>query len=275
MGYADRDYSRSVADGPRPRWTVVGILIVVNIVVYFFEAVAVRSGDMGFVDALSLRPRDVVERFHLWQLVTSVFLHHPLSVMHIAFNMLFLYWFGREIEILYGARRFLALYFGSGVLGSLCYVAGGYLEGRPDVPALGASGAVMGVVVVAAFHFPWRPIYLFFFIRMPLFLAVLLFVLSDLYHAVSGVQTGVATLAHLGGALCGFLFYKLRPPEQWFEPGRWLGGEARPSAPREDPALARDVDAILAKISREGMGSLTPAERATLERASEAKRRGS
>ncbi len=275
MGYADRDYLRPLDAGFRPRGGAVVILVVLTVVVYFVEALAFRSGSQGFFDSLALRPSDVVGRLRLWQLVTSVFLHHPVDVWHVAFNMLFLYWFGREVEILYGAPRFLALYFGSGLLGSLLYVAGAYAEGHPGVPALGASGAVMGVVVVAAFHFPRRPIYLFFVLRVPLFVMVILFVLMDLYYAVSGIQTGVATFAHLGGALCGFLFYKLQPPEAWFTPGRWLGGRDRPRAPRGGGAdIDREVDAILGKISREGMGSLTPAERATLERASEAKRRG-
>lgn len=258
MGH--REYLRPLDHLNRTRSGILGI-IVVTVITFFIEGAAFGRGSPGWIMPFALVPADVFGRGWIWQLVTHLFLHDPQEIWHVAFNMLFLYWFGREIEAIYGTHRFLLLYFGAGLLGGVIFAIGGLYE-NPLIAAMGASGAVMGVMVVAAFHDPRRPVWIMFFFQVPLALLVAFYVLSDLYFAVSGIQTGVAVLGHLGGALFGFLFYRFPPGERWTI--RWPSFRRR-----ADPAvLKQQVDAILEKITREGMGSLSEQERAMLERAS-------
>jgi membrane associated rhomboid family serine protease len=271
----DRDYLHPTDWSGGRRWGVIGILIA-TVAMFFVQAAAGRVPLLApLIQALQLRPSDVIGSGYAWQVVTYLFLHSPDSILHLVFNMLFLYWFGKEVEELYGTKKFLVLYFGAGILGGLLYIAGGYIEGHPQVPVIGASGAVMGVLVVAAFHFPRRPILLFFILPVPLALLVVLYVLIDLYLAISGYQPVVASMAHLGGALFGFGYYQAHRAGWTFGWLRLSGlSRLRSRAHGENLfALDREVDQILDKISREGIQSLTPAERAVLDRASREKRK--
>ena len=271
MGLPNRDYMRPLDWVERPRWGVLGIIIA-TVAAFFLEGAVFGGGGERFVFWFALTPSDVVRHGWVWQIITHLFLHDPFALSHILFNMLFLYWFGTEIESRYGTRRFLTLYFGAGLVGGLIYVAGEYFR-ELHTPAMGASGAVMGVMVVAAPHDPRRPIWLFFLIRIPLGALVAVYILIDLYHTISRMQSGVANLAHLGGAFFGYLFFRFHG---W--PGARLSFRGlRRIDPRRlfqtDPRkIEAEVDAILEKISREGIQSLTPRERSTLDKASRLRR---
>ena len=225
----------------------------------------------------------------VWRLLTTALLHDPTNVMHILFNMLFLYWFGVSLEAHYGSREFLWFYVVAAIVASCAFVGIQLLTGERN-PAIGASGAVMAVTCVFAMWNPGFVLHIYFLFPVPIKWVLVFYVVADLYPvlaSLAGMQTytGVAHAAHLGGLAFGFLYWRnswsFGPLADFF--AGFLpsggGGQRRPtnrpnptSARREssphDRQLENDVDHILAKISIHGEGSLTEAERETLIRAS-------
>jgi membrane associated rhomboid family serine protease len=228
---------------------------------------------------------NVFEHRRVWTLVTAAFSHEGL--WHLIWNMFYLHWFALELEQIYGRRNFLLLYIYSAVVSSLAHVAWSHAQGF-DVPALGASGAVMAVVVVAAIFFPSRLVTIWW-VPLPLWLLAALKLLGD-FTGLFGMSDGIGHAAHLGGALAGVFFWWLdlrlfaSPGQQEFLEEPFLGFRplwrrlfSRPRPPvRELPHVEPDsaqLDEVLRKIAREGMSSLTPDELAFLNAASERRKR--
>jgi membrane associated rhomboid family serine protease len=152
-------------------------------------------------------PRGADVQFYPWQLLTYGFLHG--NFMHIFFNMLALWMFGREIELRWGSQRFLTYYLtcviGAGILqlivGSSSVAAGGF-----PYPTIGASGGTFGILLAFGMLFPYRRVMLLFPpIPMEARYFVIIFGALELFLGVSGLRTGIAHFAHLGGMLFGFL----------------------------------------------------------------------
>ncbi len=141
--------------------------------------------------------------FHVWQLLSYGFLHGNLN--HIFFNMFGLWMFGRDIERMMGARRFLIYYLtcvvGAGIVQLLVAGTQGGIY-----PTIGASGGVFGILLAFAMAFPNRVIMLLFPpIPMKAKYFVLMYGLLELYLGLSGRAPGVANFAHLGGMFFGFM----------------------------------------------------------------------
>ena len=194
-------------------------LVLVNAGMFLFttllKAVAPAFGDT-FSLVLSLVPSFVL---HGWicQLVTYSFLH--ATILHILFNMLWLWWFGATLEMDWGHRKFLEFYFFCVVGAALMTVAVSYtgLGGvRPDVPTVGASGGVLGILMAFGLLYGNQEIWLFpipFSIRAKYFVAGIVFITLIEAINATGARHGenVAYIAHLGGLLFGFLYVKLLP----------------------------------------------------------------
>lgn len=283
MGIYDRDYyrqppSHSSLRGPQ---TIVGMLILINVVVFFVDGLLFADSH-ALTNGLAVKVSTLVRPWMWWQFVTYGFAHAPLEITweHIVGNMLVLFFLGRDIEALYGQKEFLRLYLALLVVASVVWVVVEMLQGAPaDASAVGASGAVMGIVVLYALNFPRRTLLLFFVIPMPAWVAGLLVVGFDVYGAtLGGREAQIAYTAHLGGAAFAFLYFrsgwKLSAwTAGWSSPGRRRRGpNLRVHDPdrraRQDQELKEEVDRILEKISREGEDSLTRRERRTLENAS-------
>ncbi|MDX1942729.1 MAG: rhomboid family intramembrane serine protease [Saprospiraceae bacterium] len=152
------------------------------------------------------------EYFRPFQIVTHMFMHD--GFMHIFFNMFALYMFGPPIETMWGSRRFLFYYLFVGLGAAALHLFVTYLEiqyggvspYRYNVPMLGASGAVFGLLAAFGMLFPNNVIQLLF---PPIALKAKYFVLIyagiELFMGLSRFNSGVAHFAHLGGALFGFL----------------------------------------------------------------------
>ncbi|HEV3204098.1 MAG TPA: rhomboid family intramembrane serine protease, partial [Gemmataceae bacterium] len=208
MGIYDREYYRrdktsflgSIAD----RGNVCKWLILINGICFVIQLVTIPPRHQGygpFTEALWLVPQKVLDG-EIWRLLTHAFLHAPDSWTHIIFNMLFLWWLGRDVEDIYGSREFLAFYLVAAVLAGLAFLGWGLAQ-RSNAPALGASGAVTAVMVVCACHYPNRQFLFSFFIPIPLWLLVIINVLQDTFVFVSQTKTTVAVAAHLDGAAFG------------------------------------------------------------------------
>ncbi len=297
MGIYDREYYRR--DGPSflqsltERGKVCKWIILANVGVFVIQVVSGTSGDRWFTEALELRTWDVLHG-ELWRLLTYAFLHDPTSVFHILFNMLFLWWFGTEIEEMYGPWEFLSLYLAAAVVGGLGFMGTDLVWGwdriEQALPCIGASWAVMAVMVVYACHFPYRQILVFFFLPMRVWLVVVLALAIDAFGLLSGNTNGVAVGCHLAGAAFGFVYFK----RQWRLLNLWSWARSQkrarprlrvyreesaptpvavtvPAPPREDvdEHLEAKLDAVLEKVARYGQDSLTDSERQILFRASE------
>lgn len=183
--------------------------------------VPARYTDAGWAAANGLSRAD------LTPFITNMFLHG--GVMHILSNLWVLWVFGPALEDRLGPRRFLILYFASGLAASLLHFVFNFSS---PVPALGASGAIAGVIAAYARRFPYawvnvlQPIVIipaFFF--MPALLFAGLWFLTQIMQAAGSLALpaggGVAWWAHVGGFLAGwFLVRRLAPPANAAEDAR-------------------------------------------------------
>ena len=135
-------------------------------------------------------PRYILQR--PWTLVTYMFLH--AGFMHIAFNMLGLFFFGPRVEERLGSRSFLYLYFISGITGALLG-----LFMAPNAQLIGASGGVFGVMLAFAWFWPDTPIHIWGIIPIPARMLVIITTLVSIWSQFGGVRSNVAHFAHLGG----------------------------------------------------------------------------
>ncbi len=141
--------------------------------------------------------------FYPWQLLTYGFLHG--SFTHIAFNMIMLWMFGRELELFMGPRRFLIYYLTCVVGAGLVQLLVAFVQGS-GYPTVGASGGVFGILLAFGMAFPNRMILLLIPpIPMKAKYLVVLAGGVELYLGLSGRAPGIANFAHLGGMLFGFL----------------------------------------------------------------------
>ncbi|HEX2534103.1 MAG TPA: rhomboid family intramembrane serine protease [Chitinophagaceae bacterium] len=180
---------------------VVKNLLIVNVLV--FLAQLVLQAQIPVTRLLTLWP--VGHPYYgPYQLITYMFVHDPRVLFHLLFNMISLWVFGPRLEAGWGPQRFLFFYLSCGLGAALVHMAMGLAMGG-IAPVLGASGAVMGLVIASAYLWPNTEM-LIFPIPIPVTLKWLAvgYVVLDLYNGFRG-GTGVAHFAHLGGALTGFI----------------------------------------------------------------------
>ena len=186
----------------RSKAPVTFSLIAANVVVFLLQ---LAFGD-SLVIAFALWPYGgvTVPPFHPWQLFTYAFLHAGFS--HLALNMFALYMFGPDIERYFGPKRYLVYYFVCLTGAALAQLAVGSLSSGPPAPTIGASGAVMGLLLAFGMVYPQRRvIFLLLPIPIPAWLFVILYGLVELGSGVYGIQPGVAHFAHLGGMAAGLI----------------------------------------------------------------------
>lgn len=187
----------------------IKMLIAINVIVFVVNALVLpglsfngEPLDSMFERMFALMPTGSEMFYPYWQLVTYQFLHGGLG--HLFFNMLALWMFGSELEQIWGSARFLVFYLLSGIGGGLLHLA---IDA--GAPTVGASGAIMGVLVGFGMTFPDRPVMMFpLFIPIPARIFVIIYALIDLYSGFSSSADGVAHFAHLGGAVTGVLLLK-------------------------------------------------------------------
>ena len=155
---------------------------------------------------LALSAQAAVKSLFVWQLVTYMFLHSTLTPWHLIFNMLTLWFFGSQLERDWGTRRFLKYYFYCGIAAGVCVLVVNILLGYWGTITLGASGAIFGVLVAFAVMYPDQ-IVLFIIFPIKAKYLVMILVAVELWFTL-GPNTGVSTIAHLGGAAFGFVYLK-------------------------------------------------------------------
>jgi membrane associated rhomboid family serine protease len=185
---------------------IVPVLLALNTVVFLMWLLLGQTPFMLENFLISWRALD---EGRYWTLLTSEFSH--VALLHFFLNMYVLATFGSIVELVIGSWRFIVFYLIAAIVASLSHAAvSAFLLSKPDLPALGASGAISGVVLVFCLLFPRARLLLFGFIPMPAIFGALLFVgidLLGLYAQTEGGGLPIGHGAHLGGAATGVLFY--------------------------------------------------------------------
>jgi len=214
-------------------------LIIINVIMFLATQMMPQQMINIFAMHFPLNPL-----FRFWQIITHMFMH--ANLMHLAFNMYALWAFGSPLYNIWGKKRFLIFYFAAGLGAVLLYTGIQYYTFMEDVktlmtqgiskdeifavlesgkiyinseemgaifhtPMLGASGAIYGLLVAFAFYFPDAELMLIFIpypIKAKYFVPIL--VLADLFFGITNVMnTPIAHMAHVGGALVGFILMKM------------------------------------------------------------------
>jgi membrane associated rhomboid family serine protease len=279
-------------------------LIIINLVVYVVLGVIMVISLISGLDEIFNVVHDqfkIPARFsefltRPWTIITYMFTHDLTGILHILFNMLVLYWFGRLFVEYLGSDKLVALYILGGLAGAVAYLVAYniipfYLEKSQayDIGMVGASASINAIVVATATLLPNYTFFLLFFgpVKIKYIAAITVF-LSFL--GTVGTNAG-GNIAHLGGALIGFIYMKqLQSGLNW---GSWITitmewfkdlFKAKPKVKvtyrKEDftaqkkgtggkPPVSQDeLDAILDKISAGGYESLTKEEKEKLFNAS-------
>jgi len=171
-----------------------------------------ESYTVFFNHAFGLVPWYVTRRLFVWQLFTYMFLH--ANIFHLFFNMLFLYFFGMDLERVWGTRRFYQYYFLTGIgAGCITVLIKALLDIHGTgpsiaIPTIGASGAIFGVLIAAAIMFPDRVVWLFFLIPVPMKLLAAASIVIEFFLSLELGGDNVSHITHLGGALVGYLYLR-------------------------------------------------------------------
>ena len=284
MGLADRHYMRD--DYHPPNITIK--LIVLLLIAFVIQSALLFYGDINLIEDLALSVNGV-SHGKVWQLLTFQFLHAAPWPWHVLFNCLALFFFGRSVEETLGPKKFLSLYFLSGVAGGcLQLLVTVLLPRHPDIPVVGASAGICGIIAIFCALNPMRELtaWIYFFpitIRARYFLMFL-----GLYSAFGTLIPfgNTAHAAHLGGVLTGLAYVRWREKferlfqgwkrspdprreEELVRASRAKGRPWRKAAVENEPEdfMSKEIDPILDKISAHGIHSLTDHERKILENA--------
>ena len=289
MGLYNRNYMGQSPQQNSKGWSIVSKLVAVNVAVFLLQLLTRRPLEPdSLVFQWFAAERDLVlSSGQFWRLLTYAFCHSEQTLVHIAFNMLALFFLGRVVAHTIGEREFLWMYLSAALFAGILQVCAMALSGNPGPDwALGASGAVSAVFVLFALHYPKLKLYLFGVIPVQAGILLGLVVAYDVLGFLNlmpsllvpaGAKVGHA--AHLGGLVFGFLYFRwdMRITRWWDIFARRIKKVELPKTglkvynPIDQPEVdySDRVDDILAKISREGEASLTDRERRVLTQASE------
>jgi membrane associated rhomboid family serine protease len=268
--------------GPFP--PAVTLVLAVTVAVFLINILT--NGLMEAMGALSVHTLMALE---VWRLVTYMFLH--ASFTHIFINMFVFWMLGAVLERQLGPTKFLGVYFVSGIVGGLFEVTFNFLMALKfggeagdlflQLPSVGASAGVMGILVAFAVLNPRAKFLVFFLLPVEAWLVALLYagfeswpIVRDLFLSTQPqFADNVAHAAHFGGMVVGFVWIKLG-----HHLDRLLGRDkprrAEPFVERQPDEEEAELDRILDKIHREGLDSLTLRERMFLQEISRKRRRG-
>lgn len=260
--------------------SIVSTLIAANVAIFaaglLFEPLGNVLYEFGAMQAAAVLQGQV------WRLLTAQYLHADL--MHVFFNMLGLYFFGRVLESRWSPRQFFILYTLAGLVGNILYtiLLGLVLPGYALIPAVGASGCVFGLLGMVATLHPGMMI-IIYFVPMRVRTAAVLFGALAVGSIIQKGQNWPGELCHLCGLLFGVLW--AWKGEGWWSVPRRFGVRravvgAAPSRARKFQQLVEErradaelIDDILRKINAEGLHSLTERERRALQQATERQQR--
>ncbi|MDA1049442.1 MAG: rhomboid family intramembrane serine protease [Planctomycetota bacterium] len=288
MGIHDRQYYRDeeTARGgfDASGSTMITKIVVVTVAVFFLD-LFIPGPKHWLLRQMASGPQDLTHPWLWWRYLTSGFAHDPEGYQHILFNMLSLWFLGRIVEAVYGSREILRFYLVAIVLGSVVQALRQFaMVPEPEwARCWGASGAVVGIVMLFVCHFPKQKLLLFMIIPVPAWLVGVLLIGMNLLGA-GGVEVSlpggsdrigrVAYDVHLVGVVFALAYFKFKWNLGRFVP-RNLSSVTKSLKPKpqlrvhdpDDDHSGSDTegDALLEKVNQHGIESLTSRERKILE----------
>jgi membrane associated rhomboid family serine protease len=303
MSFHDRDYARGGAsggggyspyDGPSYRYTggrpsyliqgsVVTTLIAINVVVFLLAAINPKLQELIY--GFGVMQAEAVMHGQVWRLVTAQYLHAGMG--HILFNMIALHFLGRPLERMWSARRFFGIYTMCGLAGNIFYTILGSKGVIPaQMPAVGASGSIYGLLGIVAVLFPTATVYVYFLFPIRIRTAAYIFGAIAVFSIIVRGSNYGGEACHLAGLLFG-VWWALHGDKWWSETEwRFLprkrdryrsagdasgnpnpGGWARKV--QGDQADQQTVDRILKKVYDQGIHSLSEQEKRVLRAATD------
>ncbi|MDA9773354.1 rhomboid family intramembrane serine protease [Saprospiraceae bacterium] len=183
---------------------VVKNLLIINVLM-FVVIMSIEGAGLPFAQYLPLHNYGT-SAFKPFQLVTTMFTHYDPS--HLFFNMIGLFFFGPMLENRIGSKNTLIAYIAGGLFSAVIYLIFYTFIEYNGFSLLGASGAIYTIVVMSAIHFTNQRVQLLIPpIPMKLGFMAAIFITIDIIGFKVGAATGIAYLAHLGGAAMGFMLY--------------------------------------------------------------------
>jgi len=285
MGYADREYFRDgggSSSGRLARTPVVKWLLILNLGVFVLGLLLDLRGAFEAVGCFTVEKG--IMGFQIWRFITFQFLHVDFG--HLLFNSIAIYFFGAFVEQQLRSRAFLAFYLLCGGAGALGYAVLVSINSDPDIGVVGASGGIFGILAVAALIAPDMRVQLLFPpVTLTMRLLAIIMLAWGAFVVLSGGRNAGGEAGHLGGALAGFLMWKIPMLRQFLQNlARSQGGASRKRGgfgiriTKEKKSYTRKlgpkikdrggdaaaVDRILDKINEHGLQSLTEEERRLL-----------
>lgn len=283
MALSDRHYLRQDFNTPRMTkaliWILIGAFVLQSLFLYY--------GDRDAIGQLGLT-LDGLSRGKIWQLFTFQFLHSCPWPFHVLFNCLGLWFFGRPVEETIGSKRFLRLYFLSALAGGILQALLTLLLPRhADIPVVGASAGVCGMIAIFCMLYPMQELttWIYFFPIQIRARYLLIFLAALSVFGALVPFDGIAHAAHLGGIIVGVVYVRWGGViSTWSErilPGKLEYGLKlrtqsassdrfsfrKPNKSPRETFISKEVDPILDKISAHGFESLTEEERKVLDAA--------
>jgi membrane associated rhomboid family serine protease len=245
----------------RPGWGsyfsngMVNKLIVANVLVFLLSAIF----PVQLLNIFALTPRDVVQKFFFWQLLTYMFLHG--SFFHIFFNMLMTWFMGNTLESVWGGQKLLKYYLTCGLGGALFFMIFNF-----NSIVIGASAAVFGLYLAYAILFPNNYVYIYFLFPIRAKYFVTFIALVQLAYGIRG-PSGIAYFAHLGGMVAGLFFFRkeIMNTRFWRKTSRWWGSYQQTRREEWEGQESAKIDSILDKIASKGYENLSSTEKRILE----------
>lgn len=260
----------------------IAVFVVIRLMAVFFELSGINFNYLPWVGVPSNFATLIT---HPWTLITYMFTQY--DILHILFNMLWLYWFGVMFLNMFTPKQFFALYIYGGLGGAVLYLLAYLTLFSAPSFLIGSSAAVIAIVVATAFRAPEYPVNLLFFGAVKLKWIALVTIFLDIISITSGNAGG--HISHLGGAAVGALFavlyakgiditsplnkfidnivslfsrrpkiYVGRPPKKNSKSSAKKGASNTQSQKQSD---IDEMDKILEKIKQSGYTALTDAEK--------------
>lgn len=187
-------------------------------------------GNVAYYFAIS--PETTFQKLYIWTLITYAFVH--FNLMHVAGNMIFVFFFGPQLERDFGSKKFLAFYLicavGAGLISILAKTFSPYI-----LPTIGASGAMMGILVAYGVSYPQQVVYFWGMFPIKIWTLMIAIILIQLGFAIqNGHNSCTDYFAHIGGLATAFIYMKLparsrrnppRPPSKG-KRKNWRGEES-------------------------------------------------
>lgn len=277
--FSDRNYNNKWTNSSSAGNYAVPSVILINVLFFLLQQISATNSENYSYSSITyyfaLIPYSI-KQFEAWRLFTYMFLHG--GFFHLLINMWGVYLFGSMLEQYMGSRKFLLLYFASGLFAGIFWTL--FNWNSPAV-CIGASGALFGVMVAAAMLFPDMMIMLLIPpIPLKLKTFAIIYALIETFSAFLGFEANVAHLAHIGGLIAGYVLIRFLYPNQTYDIlkplkmklhirlGKGFSEKASKSWTVTNTS-GKKLDEILDKISMSGINSLTEEEIAILRRARE------